>query len=412
MINFFTDILYKYLIVPTKMKLIPMRNMKKEITGYTKVSDIDFEELNKYKWHIDDNGYAGSKINKKPWVMHRFITICILNNDITPDDPVDHINHEKLDNTRENLFISTPSDNARNKVKQEGTSSIYVGVSRMKDGTFLTAIRINGKRVTALYKNELHGAHQYNLWLDEYNLKSTRNEIDIPSDFIKWVSSVKLRDLPTGITKSSNGERFKARISIKGKTLNIGTYDTLQEAISALDSAKLKKEKDKNDAIMAISKNINELGFCYFMIKDKQILVDSESFHDIMKYPWTISKKGYITGTISDRNVRLSHFVMNRSCELHVDHINNNPLDNRKCNLRLVTPKQNAMNMSSRTGSSSQYIGVHFRKDNNKWRARIQVNEEDKNLGQFDNEIDAAKARDIATKKYFKEYGKLNFPDE
>jgi hypothetical protein len=393
------------------MKLIPMRNKKKEITGHIKVSNVDFNELNKYKWYTDANGYPATNVNNIPWVIHRYIAICILHNEITSQEPVDHINHEKFDNTRENLLISTPSDNARNKVKQEGTSSIYVGVSRMKDGTFLTAIRINGKKVTALYKNELYAAHQYNMWLDEYNLKSTRNAIDIPSDFIKWVKTPKIKNLPIGISKSLSN-RYKVQLSIKGKTRQLGTFDTLQEAISIRESAVLKKQQDKADAIMAIPKNINELGFCYFMIKDKQILVDSESFHDIMKYPWTISKKGYITGTISDRNVCLSHFVMNRSCELHVDHINNNPLDNRKCNLRLVTPKQNAMNTSSRIGSTSEYIGVHFRKDNNKWRALIRVDGKNKSLGNFENEIDAAKARDIATKKYFKEYGNLNFPDE
>jgi len=33
------------------------------------------------------------------------------------------------------------------------------------------------------------------------------------------------------------------------------------------------------------------------------------------------------------------------------------PLDNRKCNLRIVTPKQNSMNQSSRKNSTSKYIG-------------------------------------------------------
>jgi hypothetical protein len=32
-------------------------------------------------------------------------------------------------------------------------------------------------------------------------------------------------------------------------------------------------------------------------------------------------------------------------------------------------------------------------------------------LGLFDNEIDAAKVRDIATLKYFGKYGNLKFPD-
>ncbi|NDC95383.1 HNH endonuclease [bacterium] len=42
---------------------------------------------------------------------------------------VDHINNDKLDNTRKNLRIITRSENARNKLKQTATSSKYIGVS-------------------------------------------------------------------------------------------------------------------------------------------------------------------------------------------------------------------------------------------------------------------------------------------
>ena len=42
----------------------------------------------------------------------------------------------------------------------------------------------------------------------------------------------------------------------------------------------------------------------------------------------------------------------------------------------------------------------------------ITHNSKTKHLGYFENEIDAVKARDMATKKMFGEFGKLNFPDE
>ena len=67
------------------------------------------------------------------------------------------------------------------------------------------------------------------------------------------------------------------------------------------------------------------------------------------------------------------------------------------------------MNKSAQKNASSKYIGVRFHKKSNKWEANIYVNNKQTYLGTFEIEIEAAKARDIATKEHFGEYGKLNF---
>jgi hypothetical protein len=67
------------------------------------------------------------------------------------------------------------------------------------------------------------------------------------------------------------------------------------------------------------------------------------------------------------------------------------------------------MNRSSHKNSTSKYIGVYFNKNRNKWISQIENNGKHIYLGQFDDEIEAAKVRDIATKKYFGEFGKFNF---
>ena len=101
---------------------------------------------------------------------------------------------------------------------------------------------------------------------------------------------------------------------------------------------------------------------------------------------------------------------MKYSGYLFIDHIDRNPLNNLIDNLRLTTPQENAQNKSSVKGSSSQYIGVYFCKIYNKWKTSITVNKETIYLGSFTNEIDATKARDIATLKYFGINSNLNFP--
>lgn len=54
-------------------------------------------------------------------------------------------------------------------------------------------------------------------------------------------------------------------------------------------------------------------------------------------------------------------------------------------------------------------LGVTWSLEKSKWIAQISIDCKNKFLGYFENEIDAAKTRDIATKKYFGEFGKLNF---
>ena len=66
------------------------------------------------------------------------------------------------------------------------------------------------------------------------------------------------------------------------------------------------------------------------------------------------------------------------------------------------------INEKKQLNCSSKYIGVC--KHKNKWTAEIVVNDEKKYLGTFDREQDAALARDYATRKFFGDFGNLNFP--
>lgn len=89
---------------------------------------------------------------------------------------------------------------------------------------------------------------------------------------------------------------------------------------------------------------------------------------------------------------------------IYVDHINHRRNDNRKCNLRAVTPSQNNMNMGLRSDNNSGVTGVHWDKNTNKWMSRIGINKKRIHLGYFDSFEDAVKARKNAEEKYFKEY--------
>jgi len=72
-----------------------------------------------------------------------------------------------------------------------------------------------------------------------------------------------------------------------------------------------------------------------------------------------------------------------------VDHVNNNPLDNRLENLQLTTARHNSS--KNRTGTSI-FTGVSWHKRDEIWNASIVINGKKKYLGSFNNELDASKA--------------------
>ena len=93
-----------------------------------------------------------------------------------------------------------------------------------------------------------------------------------------------------------------------------------------------------------------------------------------------------------------------------VDHRDRDTFHNRITNLRLSSDDQNRRNRGSYRGSTSKYVGVHFRADTQKWRAGIKLNGKPVHLGSFESEVDAALARDAAAKKHYGGFAHLNFP--
>lgn len=95
----------------------------------------------------------------------------------------------------------------------------------------------------------------------------------------------------------------------------------------------------------------------------------------------------------------------------HVDHINGNPLDNRRANLRPCTAQENHRNKRRHKDGSSNFKGVSLGK-NGKWSGQIWDGKKLHHLGMFTNEHDAARAYDRAARVMFGEFAKLNFPDD
>ena len=76
--------------------------------------------------------------------------------------------------------------------------------------------------------------------------------------------------------------------------------------------------------------------------------------------------------------------------KLVVDHIDNNPLNNRLDNLQLITNRENSS--KDRKGGTSKYIGVSLASGRKTWLASIRINGKNKYLGYYKTEIEASNA--------------------
>jgi hypothetical protein len=113
----------------------------------------------------------------------------------------------------------------------------------------------------------------------------------------------------------------------------------------------------------------------------------------------------------------IHRLIMDAPKGMDIDHINGNPLDNRKSNLRICTRAENQSNRGPQKNNTSGYKGVSYKKPSKswkaqKWRAQINCRGESICIGYFDTPEEAARAYDTKAKELHGEYAYLNFPDK
>ena len=86
------------------------------------------------------------------------------------------------------------------------------------------------------------------------------------------------------------------------------------------------------------------------------------------------------------------------------DHVDRNPMNNRKYNLRPATSIENARNRGRFKNNKSGVTGVAWDKKSNKWMSYITVDKKRIYLGFFEGKEDAIKARLQAEKEHFGEF--------
>lgn len=121
-------------------------------------------------------------------------------------------------------------------------------------------------------------------------------------------------------------------------------------------------------------------------------------------------------GTKAGQRVIYMHRVILKAPPgVTVDHINGDPLDNRRSNLRLATKRQNLLNGQRQRSdqANSRFRGVVYygRGRRKPWTARVKVGDKKVPLGYWPSEEEAARAYDAAALHYYGEFASPNFPD-
>jgi len=155
-------------------------------------------------------------------------------------------------------------------------------------------------------------------------------------------------------------------------------------------------------------------------------VVDDEDYERLSQYKWHAAPRKRKVYAARCRRVaegpgpqrRMLHYeVLNLPCPLgegrQIDHVNGNPLDCRKRNLRTCTFSENGANRPAlRKRQASKYKGVTYVKKHGYhkagWVATIKFRGDRRYLGFFQDEQSAMKAYNVAAYRCFGKFAYLN----
>ncbi|MDR6389161.1 HNH endonuclease [Paraburkholderia phenoliruptrix] len=146
-------------------------------------------------------------------------------------------------------------------------------------------------------------------------------------------------------------------------------------------------------------------------------IVDAEDYERLSKIKWHLTPGGRAHGHVHKTpegwgyTALMHRFILGlmKGDPREVDHINGNPLDNRKANLRICTRVENCRNMGISSRNKCGFKGVVLNKLRGRYQSKIVVHGKRIHLGYFDTaeEAHAAYCR-AATELYgeFANFGK------
>lgn len=210
------------------------------------------------------------------------------------------------------------------------------------------------------------------------------------------------------------GRLSKKKIRYGGYTLCSKHMHQLQKYGRFLDNNP-RSQKDQNE--IRVHDAIAEVDV-YRQDGDVEttFIIDAEDVDKVKYYRWRMSYGRIVTGNHTKKHptTYLTHLLLDEPLtDYHhkIDHINGDPLDNRKSNLRICNQGENTLNKVRVSNNTSGIIGVHPDKRPNRthhWCAEIRIRNKKTTLGQYVTIEEAAYARFVAETILFKEFRNTN----
>lgn len=144
-------------------------------------------------------------------------------------------------------------------------------------------------------------------------------------------------------------------------------------------------------------------------------IVDEADTNLLRKHSWRprVKETGatYAVSTAWVNGVRttvyMHRLIMGAACGQIVDHIDGNPLNNLRSNLRFATLAQNQWNRRRGIANRSGFKGVSWDAGEGLWRAQIRVDGKSFFLGRFSEAKKAAEAYSRAARMHHGEFMRL-----
>lgn len=152
-----------------------------------------------------------------------------------------------------------------------------------------------------------------------------------------------------------------------------------------------------------------------WLTQDKYAIVDNDAAEWLLRWSWSVSfskDKKVVYARTADKYNNYKKLSMHRHLmgvsgrKTFVDHENGNTLDNRKANLRICTPADNARNKFD-FKTTTGFKGVSKKYDRF-YIAQASLDDKNVYLGFYDCPIKAAKAYDEFAIKNYGEFARTN----